>query len=276
MPSPPRRRTTREGREREGDMAAPRQRETQSLQLEENEAEAMASLKALAVSMDPAAQKLSDFDFLRFLRARDFDIDKSAKLLIQHLKWRMSFVPLGYVKEEEIIKELGRKQIFLQGHDKFGCSIAILLTARHLAYERDLEEVKRLFVYTFDKAAASNLHNEGKFTIIGDMEGWGVKNMDIRGYLAVLDILQNHYPERLRKLLLLHVPYLFWGAWKVVSPLVDKVTREKIVFVDDKRLKDTLLKEIDEDQLPTKYGGQQSLITVQDYAAPNWPPRTAV
>lgn len=256
------------------------QREKQSLQGmvggHDSETEALNSMKALVLKMDPAAQSISDSDFLRFLRARGFDIGKASKLLVQHLEWRRSFLPLGFVQEEEIMKELERKQIFLQGHDKLGCPIVVLLTSRHLAFERDLEEIKRLFVYTFDKAAASNLHGEGKFLVIGDLAGWGIKNMDIRGYLAVLDILQNQYPERLRKLFIVHVPYLFWGAWKVVSPLVDKVTREKIVFVEDKHLEETLLNEVEKDRLPSIYGGQHDLIPIQKYAAPNWPPRNVL
>jgi hypothetical protein len=36
----------------------------------------------------------------------------------------------------------------------------------------------------------SNKGDEGKFIIIGDLKDWGLTNMDIQGYLAVLDILQ--------------------------------------------------------------------------------------
>ncbi|KAI5074109.1 hypothetical protein GOP47_0010070 [Adiantum capillus-veneris] len=245
------------------------------LELEDDQqAEALAAVKASLLIVDSNAQSLTDSDYLRFLRARNFDKEKTVKLLVQHLKWRRSFVSSGYIKEEEIATELERKQIMLQGHDKFGCSIAIVLSARHVAFHRDFEEIKRLFVYCFDKAAASNLHPQTKFMIILDLEGWGLTNMDIRGYLAVLEILQNQFPERLRKLFILHVPYLFWGAWKVVSPFIDKVTREKIVFVDDKHLKETLLAEVEKDQLPTIYGGVQDLLPIQDCVVPNWPPST--
>lgn len=132
----------------------------------------------------------------------------------------------------------------------------------NLAFERDLEEAKRLFVYAFDKAAASNIPGQEKLLIIVDLEGWGPRNMDIRGYLAVLDILQNHFPERLRKLYLVHVPYLFWGAWKFMSPLLDRVTREKINFVQGKNPQEALLEEIDQSQLPDIYGGKLELIPV--------------
>lgn len=52
-------------------------------------------------------------------------------------------MPGGNVQEEEITKELERKQFFLQGHDKFGCPIILILHARHAAFERNLEEIIR-------------------------------------------------------------------------------------------------------------------------------------
>ncbi|KAM6589775.1 hypothetical protein CsatA_012380 [Cannabis sativa] len=65
------------------------------------------------------------------------------------------------------------------------------------------------------------------FVAIGDLKGWGYANCDIRGYLAGLSILQ-------------------------------------IVFVDNKKLKPTLLNDIHEEQLPEIYGGKLSLVPIQD------------
>jgi hypothetical protein len=38
----------------------------------------------------------------------------------------------------------------------------------------------------------------------------------------------------------------------------------QIVFVENKKLKSTLLEEIDESQLPEIYGGQLALVPIQD------------
>jgi len=48
----------------------------------------------------------------------------------------------------------------------------------------------------------------------------------------------------------------------------------QIVFVDNKKLQETLLADIDADQLPPDYGGSGELILLQDAAVPNWPPVT--
>jgi hypothetical protein len=40
---------------------------------------------------------------------------------------------------------------------------------------------------------------------------------------------QNYYPERLGKALLIHVPYLFMKAWKMIYPFIDNNTRDKVI-----------------------------------------------
>jgi hypothetical protein len=70
---------------------------------------------------------------------------------------------------------------------------------------------------------------------------------------------------------MIHVPYLFWAAWKMVYPFIDKVTKKKIIFVEDKHLKKTLLNDIDESQLPEIFGGKLPLVPAQDCVIPNSP-----
>ncbi|RRT59178.1 hypothetical protein B296_00030285 [Ensete ventricosum] len=87
---------------------------------------------------------------------------------------------------------------------------------------------------------------------------------------------QNYYPERLGKAYLVHVPYLFMKAWKIIYPFIDNNTRKKvdlipifcddelqIVFVENKNLKATLMEDIDESQIPQTYGGELSLVPIE-------------
>ncbi|KAJ0054485.1 hypothetical protein Pint_01297 [Pistacia integerrima] len=75
---------------------------------------------------------------------------------------------------------------------------------------------------------------------------------------------QDYYAERLGKMFIVHAPYVFMAVWKVVYPFIDNKTKKKIVFVEDNKLKSTLLEEIDESQLPEIYGGQLPLAPVQE------------
>ena len=42
--------------------------------------------------------------------------------------------------------------------------------------------------------------------------------------------MQNYYPERLGKALMIHVPYIFMKAWKMIYPFIDTNTRDKVMF----------------------------------------------
>lgn len=46
----------------------------------------------------------------------------------------------------------------------------------------------------------------------------------------MLNILQTHYPERLAASLILNVPFLLHAFYKMISPLIDPVTRNKMKF----------------------------------------------
>jgi hypothetical protein len=48
--------------------------------------------------------------------------------------------------------------------------------------------------------------------------------------LEVLNILQNHYPERLGLALILNVPWLVNMFFKLIQPFIDPVTRNKMKF----------------------------------------------
>ncbi|XP_058102888.1 uncharacterized protein LOC131246609 [Magnolia sinica] len=209
-------------------------------------------------------QEVDDLTLRRFLRARDLDIEKAACLFLKYLKWRRANVPEGFIAEAEIEKQLSDKKVFMQGSDKKGRRIVVACGAKHFSSKRDLDEFKRFVIYTLEKICASMPSGQEKFIAIGDLEGWGYSNSDIRAYVAALDIMQNYYPERLGKLYLVHVPSIFMAAWKTVYPFIDQNTKKKIVFVENKKLKATLLEDIDESQIPQIYGGKLTLVPIQD------------
>lgn len=46
--------------------------------------------------------------------------------------------------------------------------------------------------------------------------------------LYVLNVLQNHYVERLGRGLVLNMPWFVNGFFKAISPLMDPITRDKV------------------------------------------------
>ncbi|GFZ17304.1 Sec14p-like phosphatidylinositol transfer family protein [Actinidia rufa] len=163
----------------------------------------------------------------RFLRARDLDIGRASAMFLKYLKWRRTFVPNGFVSASEIPNEIKQNKMFIQGSDKQGRVIAVAFAGRHFPIKGGLDEVKRFVVFSLDKICSRMPTGQEKFAVIGDLEGWGYKSSDIRAYLGALTILQ-------------------------------------IVFVENKKLRSTLLEDIDESQLPEIYGGKLPLVPIQD------------
>ena len=94
-------------------------------------------------------QAVDDAMLRRFLRARSYNIDKSHKFLLQHLKWRREFVPNGSINPSDVQNEVKKEKLCIQGFDKAGRPIGVILANRHHAYNRDLEELKRMNWHTF-------------------------------------------------------------------------------------------------------------------------------
>lgn len=225
----------------------------------------VALMRAYVQAKDPTAkvQELDDFMLRRFLRARNLDIEKASVMFLKYLKWWKEAVPKGFISDEEVRNELNQEKMFLQGFDKKGRPVGVVLGAKHHCYkQRQMNEFKSYVVYVIEKLCSSMPAGQEKFTVIVDLQGWGYSNSDMRGSFAAQEILQNYYPERLGKVFLIHVPSLFMKAWKILYPFIDSNTREKYVFVEDKNLKSMLLADIDEDQLPVIYGGKLPLVPI--------------
>ncbi|KAI4336402.1 hypothetical protein L6164_014933 [Bauhinia variegata] len=221
-------------------------------------------VRSYVESKDPSAKEEDDQMIRRFLRARDLDIEKASAMFLKYLKWRHSFVPTGSISASEIPNELAQEKMFVQGFDNKGRPIGFVFGAKHFQSKDDPDEFKRFVIYVLDKLCARMPPGQENFVIIADLEGWKYSNSDIRGYMGALNMLQDYYPERLGKFYIVHAPYIFMTVWKIVYPFIDNKTKKKIVFVENDRLKSTLMEEIDESQLPEIYGGQLPLVPIQD------------
>jgi len=238
-----------------------------------DEEKILEEMRAKIAELDPLSKDTDEATLRRFLRARSWKLPKAVKMFVDHQKWRRSFVPLGHIPQEQIKNELEAEKVFLQGNDKNGRPVVVILAAKHDANKRKFDEFKRYLVFNFDATVASLKPGEETFTVILDLKGLALKNLDVRGWISTFDFLQAYYPERLGRLFIVHVPKIFWGAWKLVHPFIDKVTRDKILFVEDKLLEQKLQEEIEKEQIADIYGGTLPLVPIQNVTIPNWPPR---
>jgi len=70
----------------------------------------------------------------------------------------------------------------------------------------------------------------------------------------VINEEQHLFPETLYKLYIVNAPWTFQWLWKIVSNFIDRLTYQKIEVLGTNYLEE-MLKIMDKDQIPPKYGG---------------------
>ena len=99
----------------------------------------------------------------------------------------------------------------------------------------------KLLVYTIERCLAelppdgSVPPDQEKTVWCIDYKGWSLSNAPpMKTSLETLNILQNHYPERLKEAICYNPPRIFGVFWKMVSPFIDANTVKKVLFVYSK------------------------------------------
>lgn len=154
------------------------------------------------------------------------------------------------------------------GHAKDGSSLRVELYGRldmkglmNSVKKSDLEKTKLLHCETTIKDWEARSEQTGTrvdgLTVIFDMEGVGrhiLWRPGIQMYLYMAQILEDNYPEMLKKLLVINAPAIFPILYKLCKPLVSKDTRRKIEILGG-NYQECLKKYIDDEHLPACYGG---------------------
>ena len=190
------------------------------------------------IETDINIMKLNDSCYLRYLKARNYDVEKASKLLIDTIKWRKDF-GIDQLHNESnmncVSKENSSGKMFLRGYDKEG-SILLYMRPRCENTHNHENNLKHL-VYNLEKACAClEAKGEGieKWTILIDFQGYSMFNAPpFKTSMETLNILQNHYPERLKRAFCIRPPFIFNAFWTMISPFIDPVTKDKIQMVND-------------------------------------------
>jgi hypothetical protein len=232
---------------------------------------------------------------LRFLRARNFSVDKAFEKIYADWKWRngvnrdwMAFTDAqavlgcnpttiyklfptwfqGFCKEG---RPVTWKQFGKLDHGIFDVADVATLLKFH-SWESD-QLIKLGRKTGFEKG-----YNVETFVVIIDAEGWNLSHMSsncmafVRG-MATAD--SSYFPERLGALHVINAPRVLSILWRAISPLLDAVTKSKIKIssAKDSWLPD-LIALMGEDQIPVRYGGtapnlseREALDSIQPFVA---------
>lgn len=230
--------------------------------------EALAKFRENIKDVLPILPNPDDYFLLRWLRARSFDLQKSEAMLRKHVEFR---------KQKDIENVLSWQppevvQLYLTGgmcgYDMEGSpiwyDIVGPLDARGLilsATKQDLLKTKMRDCERLVQECHCQSEKLGKrvdtVTLIYDCEGLGLKHLwkpAVETYIEFLCMVEDNYPETLKRLFVIKAPKLFPVAYNLVKPFLSEETRRKIMVLGG-NWKEVLLKYVSPDQVPVEYGG---------------------
>eukprot|EP00892_Ulva_mutabilis_P008414 jgi/Ulvmu1/5945/UM026_0067.1 len=211
----------------------------------------------------------SDDCILRFLRARNMDHHKAARMLAETLHWREEF-HMHQLKFQDVADQATTGKVMIAKCKTYDGRPVLLLRPGRENNTKDQDQNLKHFAYQMESVTrmADRLPGDGKIMSIVDYTGWTLKKSPpMKTSMATLKILQHHYPERLHLCICWHPPAVFSAFWKLLSPFIDPVTAQKVTLLPkgDKSGKQKLAEHLDTSQLDTGLGG--SVREMYDFGA---------
>uniref|UniRef100_A0AAT9H855 Retinal binding protein n=1 Tax=Ambigolimax valentianus TaxID=1338344 RepID=A0AAT9H855_9EUPU len=213
-----------------------------------------------------------DHSLIKWLKARNYDDAKAEAM------FRTSKAYREKMKVDTLLTEYEPPEVLAKyltggncGHDKEGSPIRVELYGRldmkglmYSARKLDMEKVKLKqcegHVQDWAKMSKELGRRVDGLTVIFDMDGVSSKMLwrpGLQMYLHLVRVLEDNYPEMLKRMFVINAPRIFPILYKICRPLISEDTKNKI-HVLGSDYQDTLLKYIDAEELPGVYGGKKT------------------
>lgn len=201
--------------------------------------------------------------YVRFLKARDWNVDKAHKMLIDCLNWRVQNDIDRILAKPIIPSELYRsirdsQLVGMSGYSKEGLPVFAVGAGQstfdkasvnyYIQSHIQMNEYRdRIVLPLASKKAGRPITSCLK---ILDMTGLKLSALNQIKLLTIISSIDDlNYPEKASTYFIVNAPYVFSACWKVVKPLLQERTRRKIQVLQGCG-RDELLKMMDYASLP--------------------------
>ncbi|OLN86919.1 CRAL-TRIO domain-containing protein C23B6.04c [Colletotrichum chlorophyti] len=205
---------------------------------------------------DSERQWLTRDCLLRYLRATSWNPKEAQKRLLGTLVWRREYGLEGITPEHISPENETGKQVIL-GFDKER-RVCQYLTPGRQNTEPSPRQVQHL-VFMLERSIELMPAGQEKLSLLINFKTSKTRSNTAPGLgqaREVLSILQTHYPERLGRALIINVPWVVNGFFRLITPFIDPMTREKLKFNEDMRQyvpEEQLWKEFGDGKLDFEY-----------------------
>lgn len=210
-----------------------------------------------------------DFYLHKWLKARCYDVDKAEKMFRTSMAFREK------MKVDTILEDYKQPEVLCKyltggfcGHAKDGSPVRVepygRLDMKGLmcsVRKSDLEKAKiqqcEGTVRDWQEESKKRGYRVDGLTVVFDMAGVGTRMLwrpGLKMYLHLVKVLEDNYPEMMRRLLIINAPGIFPLLYKIARPLISEDMKQKIHVIGSD-YKEYLLRYIDASDLPACYGG---------------------
>lgn len=186
----------------------------------------------------------------RYAIAVKWDLANAKKRATDTLQWRREFKP-DLLIPDEVKKEGESGKHIVSGFDNVGRPVIYLRPGRENT-DANPQQVRYL-VWSLERGLDFCPLGQDKLCLLIDYSKATKKTQpSFSTQLHVLSILQNHYPERLGKAIIVNVPWILSSFFTFISPFLDSATRAKVVML---RSPENVKDSIPLDMLDADFGG---------------------
>ncbi|KAH8422286.1 CRAL-TRIO domain-containing protein [Aspergillus melleus] len=192
---------------------------------------------------------------LRFLRARKWDVNKAFVMMLHALVWRVKEQHVDDQviarSELEALKDSQNKsdpqaakagsqflaqmrcgKAYFHGVDRVGRPIGVVKARLHKPAEQSEEVINRYILHVIETARLLLVPPMENVTIVFDLTGFSLSNMEYAPVKFLIDCFQQNYPESLGTMLIHNAPWVFSGIWRIIKAWMDPVIVSKIHFTN--------------------------------------------
>nr|XP_043607617.1 phosphatidylinositol transfer protein PDR16-like [Erigeron canadensis] len=185
------------------------------------------------------------------------------------LEWRSDYKP-GEIRWNEVAHEGETGKVFRANFvDRFGRPVLIMRPGKQNS--KTGEGNVRHLVYLIENAILNLPEGQEQMTWLIDFTGYSMNasNIQMKTSRDIVNVLQNHYPERLGIVVLYNPPKIYQAFFKVLSYFIDPKTYLKIKFVypNHKASIEVMKSFFDTENLPSEFGGNVNFNLNYDHEA---------